>query len=97
MHVKWPDICSFHNVRKNVAKYPVLLDGDSFVHYQAKVKLHGINAAVQVRKGNKVFAQSKTRIISPGKNDNCGFDWKSVAKIVSSRARLWYTQKLEEF
>ena len=72
MHVKWSEIESFHNVRKSVEKYPELLGGDTGVTYRGKVKLHGTNAAVQVRGGDKVFAQSRTRYITPG-DDNCGF------------------------
>jgi len=81
-HVAWPEIEGFHNVRKSVQKYPELLGGSTTVKYRAKVKLHGTNAAVQVR-GDKVLAQSRTQIIGPG-SDNAGF-----AAWVESNAEQW--------
>jgi len=85
-HISWPEIEGFHNVRKSVQKFPELLGGSTTVEYRAKVKLHGTNAAVQVR-GDKVLAQSRTQIIGPG-GDNAGFaawvesnqeEWKAAA------------------
>lgn len=81
-HVSWPEIEGFHNVRRSVQKYPELLGGSSIVRYQPKVKLHGTNAAIQVR-GDKVFAQSRTQIITPG-CDNAGF-----AAWIESQQQLW--------
>ncbi|HEV8658924.1 MAG TPA: RNA ligase family protein [Thermoanaerobaculia bacterium] len=81
-HIPWPDIEGFHTVRKSVQKYPELLGGADLIRYRAKVKLHGTNAAVQLRDG-KVFAQSRTQIISPT-SDNAGF-----AAWVESRKAEW--------
>lgn len=69
--VGWPEIEGFHNVRKFANAYPHLLGGRDVVRYRAKVKLHGTNAAIQLR-GSEVFAQSRTKIITPG-DDNAGF------------------------
>lgn len=51
----WPEIESFHNIRKFVRADPTewwrskeLLSGTSTVTYRCKVKLHGTNAAVQM-------------------------------------------------
>jgi hypothetical protein len=71
MFIPWPDIQSFHNVRKSAEKYPEILGGRCTVDYRPKIKLHGTNAAIQIR-GDKVIAQSRTQIIGTG-NDNCGF------------------------
>jgi hypothetical protein len=88
-HIAWPEIESFHNVRKSVQKYPELLGGSTTVEYRAKVKLHGTNAAVQVR-GDKVLAQSRTQIITPG-CDNAGF-----AAWVESQEQRWVEQRWVE-
>lgn len=78
--IHWPDIESFHNVRKSCEKYPELLRGKDVIDYRGKVKLHGTNAAVQVTTGG-VFAQSRTQIIFPGKTDNAGFAaWVETVK-----------------
>ena len=78
--IHWPDIESFHNVRKSCEKYPELLRGRTTIDYRGKVKLHGTNAAVQVTTGG-VFAQSRTQIIFPGKTDNAGFAaWVETVK-----------------
>jgi len=89
--IPWPDIEGFHNVRKSVQKYPELLGGESIIRYRAKVKLHGMNAAVQIR-GDKVIAQSRTQIIGSG-CDNAGFaawtesqieNWKRIGDAAGS-------------
>lgn len=81
-HISWPEIESFHNVRKSVQKYPELLGGTEVVEYRAKVKLHGTNGAVQVR-GDRVLAQSRTQIIDRT-SDNAGF-----AAWVESTSERW--------
>jgi hypothetical protein len=84
-HVAWPEIESFHNVRKSVQKYPELLGGRTTVEYRAKVKLHGRNGAVQVR-GDRVIAQSRTEIVAAdGDNDQM----RSFAAWVESRREMW--------
>lgn len=96
----WPEIEGFHNIRKFVRNDPndwfrnhELLSGTSTVSYKAKVKLHGTNAAVQIRSDGTVLAQSRTQIITP-ENDNGGFarwvkaneaEWKKCAAVPS----LW--------
>lgn len=70
--VAWPEIESFHHVRRSVVKYPnELLKGRSKVRYRAKVKLHGTNAGIYCKAG-RFTAQSRTTVITSG-NDNAGF------------------------
>lgn len=71
-HIKWPEITSFHNVRKLLMTYPELLGSVLEVSYRAKIKLHGTNAAVQLLSGDVVQAQSRTNLITVG-DDNAGF------------------------
>jgi hypothetical protein len=75
----WPEIEGFHNIRKFVRVDPgewframELLHGTSTVHYRAKVKLHGTNAAVQLHEKGEIVCQSRESIITPEK-DNAGF------------------------
>lgn len=70
-HIAWPDIESFYNVRRSVAKYPHLTEGFSG-KYRAKVKLHGTNAGVQISSDGQVVAMSRTSLITM-QNDNAGF------------------------
>ena len=86
----WPEIEGFHNIRKFIRVDPTewwktreLLAGTSTVHYQAKVKLHGTNAAVQVHSDGTIVCQSRESIITPDK-DNAGF-----ARWVDSNKDLW--------
>lgn len=88
MFIKWSEIEGFHNVFKTVRKYPELLREQSVVKYKAKIKIHGTNAAVQIKNDGSVVAQSRTSIISPSK-DNAGFarwvednkdKWQNVSK-----------------
>lgn len=65
MHIKFPKIQGFHNVRKSVSGHV------DEVNYRGKVKLHGTNAGVQI-KNKEIFAQSRERTITPG-DDNMGF------------------------
>lgn len=75
----WPEIEGFHNIRKFVRVDPgewylakEQLSGTSTVHYRAKVKLHGTNAAVQLHEKGEIVCQSRESIITPEK-DNAGF------------------------
>ena len=69
----FPKIDSFHNVRKMaVAKAKYAGTNQAPITYRGKIKLHGTNAAVQVRRDGTVLAQSRSQIISVG-NDNMGF------------------------
>lgn len=81
--IKWTDIEAFYNIRKYVLAYPNLLGEKDTVVYRAKVKLHGSNSAVRVFKDGRVFAQSRTQIISTT-NDNAGF-----AKWVAANEDQW--------
>jgi len=92
-HVKWPEITSFHNVRKAIAKYPHICNNKFSVTYRPKIKLHGTNACVQVVAKDQgadpemeVLAQSRSTILNVG-HDNAGFaawvqkyeeDWRTV-------------------
>lgn len=71
----WPQIEGLVGVRKGLGDLRSNL-GESYklpsVTYKAKIKLHGTNAAVQIHPDGKVFAQSRTSIITP-ENDNAGF------------------------
>jgi hypothetical protein len=67
-HVTWPSIELLHNVRRSMDKRREYLGRDFIppsVVYRAKVKLHGINGAVQVVNG-EVVAQSRTAILKEG-------------------------------
>lgn len=86
----WPEIEGFHNIRKFIRVDPTewwktreLLAGTSTVHYRAKVKLHGTNAAVQVHSDGTIVCQSRESIITPEK-DNAGF-----ARWVMSNKDAW--------
>jgi len=76
-HVSWPKITNFYNVRKAVAKYPSLTNGNSKVSYRPKAKIHGSNSSIQFHDGIP-YAQSRTQVLggledlSKG-NDNAGF------------------------
>lgn len=70
--IPWPEIESFHNIRKYTAAHPEILNGQTVVKYLCKVKLHGTNAAIQCHQDGRVIAQSRTAELSVG-NDNAGF------------------------
>ncbi len=81
MFQHFPHIEQFHNVVKSVTKYPELLPKTGNLIFGMKTKLHGSNAAIQIRfdgplstkqKNYQVLAQSRSRIISSG-DDNMGF------------------------
>lgn len=71
MFIPWTEIALFHNVKKYVAAYPEILQGNPVVSYKGKVKIHGMNGAVQVTPEGRV-AQSRTKILTP-EDDNAGF------------------------
>lgn len=70
--IAWPEIESFHNIRKFVKAYPENLHGNSTVTYLGKVKLHGTNAAVHCYPDGTFVAQSRTQLLVDGQ-DNAGF------------------------
>ncbi len=70
--IAWPEIESFHNIRKFVKAYPENLHGNVLVQYRSKVKLHGTNAAVHCLPDRTVVAQSRTQLLVDGQ-DNAGF------------------------
>ena len=88
MFQHFPHIEQFHNVVKSVGLYPEILPKGDLV-FGMKNKLHGTNAAIQVRfdgpfstkqRNFEVLAQSRSRIISPG-DDNMGFaTWMDQAR-----------------
>lgn len=82
-HIKWPEITSFHNVRKVLITYPELLGSTLEVVYKCKAKQHGTNAAVQLLSGDIVQAQSRTSLISVS-DDNAGF-----ARWVETNKNYW--------
>ncbi len=82
-HIKWPEILNFHNLRRELIKYPEVLQGDSVVTYRGKIKLHGTNAAIQILHDGTLKVQSRTAIIT-SHNDNCGF-----ATWVDSQQESW--------
>lgn len=84
--IAWTEIEALYNVRKYTAAHPEILNGDSVVHYQPKVKLHGTNAAVQCLANGTIVAQSRTNIITP-QNDNAGF-----ARWVHENEKFWKTE-----
>ena len=73
--INWPEIVSFHNLRKQLGVIPAHDPGlgkISKVNYRSKIKLHGTNAGIQHHSDGSVVAQSRTTILSPTQ-DNFGF------------------------
>jgi len=63
--IKWTDIQSFHNLTKSIGVlYSYSNETPPIITYQAKVKLHGTNAGVQISQDGEVVAQSHHRILS---------------------------------
>jgi hypothetical protein len=86
-HISWTEIESFHNVRKAVAKYPHIVNGNSSVSYRAKVKIHGTNAGVIIDSFGNVTAESRSCIITP-ESDNAGFaKWVAERHVEFAAAR----------
>lgn len=83
MLIAWPEITSFHNIRKYTEAHPEILNNKSTVKYMPKIKLHGTNAAIQCHKDGVIICQSRESIITPEK-DNAGF-----ARWVKSNEHLW--------
>lgn len=79
----WPEIESFHNIRKYAHAHPEILKGHAALSYRAKVKLHGTNAGVQVYSDGRVVAQSRTQELVDGA-DNAGF-----ARWVAEQKSRW--------
>jgi hypothetical protein len=72
-HYKWMKIEQFHNTKRNVeacAEY----DGTPLptIGYRPKVKLHGTNAAIQIRPTGHVVAQGRKTVLEIG-SDNYQF------------------------
>ena len=65
---KFPSIESFAHVYKGQQRYLT----PARLRYGAKIKLHGTNAAVRIEEDGGIYAQSRTRDITPA-DDNCGF------------------------
>jgi hypothetical protein len=68
MFIKFPSIESFAHVVRGQARF----ETPATVHYGAKIKLHGTNAAVTMGDDGVIYAQSRSRMITPS-DDNCGF------------------------
>ena len=81
--IAWPEIEGLNNTRKYTSTHPEILNDQSRVRYRCKVKLHGMNHAVQVHADGRVIPQSRTTELSV-ENDNAGF-----AKWVKSHEDLW--------
>ena len=67
--IRWPEIVNFHTLRKNIRNYPHIV-GDGNVTFRPKVKLHGANAGIQVRRKG-ITVQTREQFIAPG-NDFAG-------------------------
>jgi RNA ligase len=88
--IPWPEIEGFHNIRKYLKVDPTewwfqrqTFSGSSKVLYKAKVKLHGMNHAVQVNDDGSMVIQSRTTELTVAK-DNLGF-----AKFVMANEKAW--------
>jgi RNA ligase len=81
--IAWTEIEGFSNIRKYTQTHPEILHGQSKVTYKAKVKLHGMNHAVQVYTNGDIVCQSRTTILT-SKDDNAGF-----AKWVEGNKEPW--------
>ena len=72
IHYPYPSIPAFHavvkRVRESCAYHCVSLP---IIKFYGTVKIHGANAAI-VYKDGEVYAQSRSRVITP-EDDNCGF------------------------
>jgi len=76
---RWPSIEQFHHIRKSTKTYPHIYGDMSRVKYIPKVKLHGTNGAI-ILKRDEMYTQSRKRILNSFK-DNMGFDlWFRGAK-----------------
>lgn len=66
--IKFPSIESFAHVVRGQRRF----NNPAKVRYGAKIKLHGTNAGIRVENDGAVFAQSRSRDITP-EMDNAGF------------------------
>lgn len=82
--IAWTEIEGFHNARKYTTAMPEILNGQSKVIYRAKVKLHGMNHAVQVHNDGAIVCQSRTTELTV-KDDNAGF-----AKFILENKEPWH-------
>ena len=97
-HIKWPEITSFHNVRKAVMKYPELCNSKFSITYRAKCKLHGTNSCVQIVAKDQspspemeVLAQSRSTILLATKGAIQGHDNAGFGAWVKSNEEAWKT------
>jgi tRNA-binding EMAP/Myf-like protein len=63
--LKWTSIESLHHIRQEISS-------NTNVTYRAKIKLDGTNGGVRIFPDGRIFAQSRTQIITP-ESDNMGF------------------------
>lgn len=96
-HYEWPDINNYHNMLLNVKTskcdlYFSSQENDSIdVFYNAKIKLHGSNAAIVIT-NEEIYCQSRSMILKGG------HDLKGFVEFVDSvseqlRSRLTITNK----
>ena len=78
-HVAWPSIESFAHVKRS-AEWRKDVDGP--VCYKAKVKLHGMNAGIQIVDGD-VYAQSRKQILTDESSGLAGF--RDFVRLTRSR------------
>jgi hypothetical protein len=92
--IKWPSIDAFKYTRQYIIDEDYI--GES-LDYVSKIKLHGTNAAIQI-KGNEVGYQSRNRMLTPD-NDNAGFaawasqyeeEWRSCSKAFDNENVIIY-------
>lgn len=77
-HYKWRKIDNFTNFYAGALKTQDFFNiTDRYVLYNAKIKLHGTNAAIVLSSDQKVYAQKRSEIITP-EHDN--FDFAKYVK-----------------
>jgi hypothetical protein len=100
--VPWPDIESFHNVRKAAEKYPHILGG-IFGTVLTEARLE--QGARAVAGGDLVFEKKNLgafigRVCKDVEKETgdelaaANLAWKEVQKAVSDAARVWFLAKL---
>src|ERR1019366_4723709 len=88
--VAWPEIVSFHNIRKYAHAHPEILNGQSKVSYRSKNKCHGTNAAIQCHADGRVICQSRTTELINGADNNGFASW------VKANEAYWQINMLNE-
>jgi len=84
MFIKFPSIESFAHVVRGQRRF----EKPAEVKFGAKIKLHGTNAGVRIEQDGSVYAQSRTRDITP-EMDNSGFaTWLEPHKAAWAAADL---------